>query len=252
MDALVESAPSADKHEESDDLWRRFIDESEPGIRDSLIEHYTEFARMLAAKSYAKRQIAELEFADFLQFALVGLLEAIDRFEPSRNIRFESYASARITGAILNGVARSTDRQEQIALRTRLRRERMESIRDNPSDDTKVSPLFEKLADVAVGMAVGYMLEDSGMFQQAEQASPTSAYERTELKQLCEIVRRLVELLPDQQRRVIKYHYFHGHTFERIAELVRLTVGRISQLHKQSVHGLRKLFRQYGALNDRL
>jgi RNA polymerase sigma factor FliA len=237
---------------ESEKLWRRFATGSEAEIREQLIEHYTGFARMLAAKSYARRQIAELEFADFLQLALVGLVEAIDRFEPGRDIRFESYASARITGAILNGVAKSTDRQEQINLRTRLRRQRSDSLYESDTQEGTSSPLFEKLADFAVGMAVGYMLEDSGMFQQAEQASAPSAYERTEFKQLCEIVRRLVELLPEQQRRIVKYHYFHGHTFERIAELVRLTVGRISQLHKKSVQGLRKLFRQYGALNDRL
>jgi RNA polymerase sigma factor FliA len=237
---------------ELNELWDAFVLKKDGGAREKLIDHYTPFARMLAAKSYSRRQIAELEFADFLQLALIGLLESIDRYDPTLEIPFEAYASARITGSIINGISKSTDRQEQISLRARLRSQRGKSLAGRDENDATVPALFEKLADVAVGLAVGYMLEDSGMFQHEGASTPASAYERTELKQLCEILRRLVDLLPEQQKKVVKYHYFHGYTFERIAELIRLTAGRISQLHKQGIQGLRKLFKKYGAINDRL
>src|SRR5471030_786211 len=101
-------------------LWHAWNDEGQPIARERLIENYLPFARMMAAKSYGMRHSNEFEFDDYLQFATVGLIEAIDRYQPNSTALFTTFASKRITGAVLDGVERLSDRQQQISSRQRV------------------------------------------------------------------------------------------------------------------------------------
>jgi hypothetical protein len=92
--------------------------------------------------------------------------------EPAREVPVTAFAGARINGAILNGLAKLSDRQEQISLRARLRRERVEAIR---SVAARGEDPLGALAEVAVGLAVGFMLEGSGLYAELEPVRPAGA-----------------------------------------------------------------------------
>lgn len=226
--------------EDERSLWQAWSGQRDPEARRRLIDHHLRFAHQLAARLYGARQVAQLEFAEYRQFAVLGLIEAVDRFDPARNVSFRTFAGHRINGAVLDGVAKSCEKQQQITARAQIRQERLDSLREEQGK-ARGKDLFGELAQVAIGLALGCMLEDSGMYQPHEEHYTEHFYDRHELSELKDTLRRLVDALPDQARSVIAYHYFQGLGFEEIARMMSLSKARISQVHKQALARLREL-----------
>ena len=215
--------------------WRQFAATRDTGLRNHLVECHLELARTVAAVLYRHRSGLEVEFADYLQFATLGLIEAVDRFDGKRGVAFASFASIRIRGSVLNALAGLSEQYQQIDLRKRLRRERLESLRHTP---VAGRDLFGGLAEMAIGLALSRLLEGSGMLQGLGDTAPAyrqEFYDSTRERQLRETLARLVQALPEQERRVVRYHYFQNIGFTEIAELLGLTKGRISQIHRQAL-----------------
>ncbi len=245
-------APSTDG--EIAAAWR---DRHQPAARAALVDAYTPLVRSLASRAYARRSGTALQFADLVQQGMVGLLEAIDRFDPERGPRFESFALARIEGAMLDGLAVYSEVQQQLARRREIERRRAASLRQGENAgvgagvgageaDAEEAPrsALEQLAELAVGLAVGFLLEDAGADANAEPSMPDNAYARTEMKQMRQLLTELVQQLPRPEHRVLKRHYFQQQGFDEIAQGMGLTRGRISQLHRA---GLQHLLRQLRA-----
>jgi RNA polymerase sigma factor for flagellar operon FliA len=224
-------------------LWARWTDLRAPADRELLVYAYTVLVRRCAARCFARRVGYELEYADFVQFGMVGLLECIDRFDPNNGARFETYASYRIEGAILSGIPSLSELQQQVAARRRVLHERNQSLLS--AAEPCVSAL-ERLAQVSIGLALGFALEDSGLYQDAESTTPDNAYSRVEMIQLKRRLAELMQRLPEQQRTVIHRHYFQQVKFEDIAISLALTKGRISQIHHAALRSLRELQRKRG------
>lgn len=230
------SAPSTD----TDACWAH---RQSPAGRAALVDAYTPLVRRLAARCYARRFGGELEFADLVQLGMVGLLEAIDRYSPARGVRFETFATYRVEGAILNGLPAYSELQRQLEFRRLLASQRSDSLRLNEGRAKAGASALEQLAELAIGLALGFALEDSGMYQADEPGLPDNAYARTELQQLRSRLAALVKELPSSERRVIERHYFQQVQFDEIAVGVGLTKGRISQLHHAGLRRLRELLR---------
>lgn len=209
--------------------------------RERLIAHYLPLARVIAAKVYAGRTHDEIDFEDYLQFARVGLVETIDRFEPDRGVQFNTFASIRMRGAILNGLEHLSERQQQIAWRQRLRAERAQAAAEgNPPDD--LQSLFGMLAEVGVGLALGMLLEGTGMVEPSGEAlvlEQPGYFAHVELEQLRARLRSLVDALPKQERAVIWLHYVQDTPFADIAREFGVTRGRIAQIHRKALETLR-------------
>ena len=191
----------------------------------------------------------ELEFADYLQFASLGLLDAVERFDPDRGIKFETFSFRRIIGAILNGIRSLSEQQEQIAARQQLMATRVQSLKRGANVPDDVEGLFCHLAELAIGLAIGFVLEGTGMFESADSAYTENPYSRTEVRQLQTLVRDCVGKLRDNERQVITYHYLQQIGFDEIARTLGLSRGRISQIHKAGLKSLNHHMRVSGTLN---
>jgi len=226
-----------------DSHWRAWLHDRSQVARDELVARYSELVRILAAKTFRRRFSQELEYGDYAQFGMIGLLEAIDRFDPAMGIKFETFASHRVQGAILNGVESLSEKQQQIAARRRVRAERASSLAAGTESGGPLSSAqaLHRLADVAVGLALGFMLDDAGMYLDGEPASGDTPYEQVELAQLRQRVAQLADRLPVQERKVIQWHYFQRLRFEEIASSLQLTKGRVSQIHHAGLRRLREL-----------
>lgn len=224
-------------------LWRAWAVDREDAVRQQLADAYRSFARMLAAKAYSNRFSPELEFDDYLQFALIGLLESIDRFDAKRNIPFEAFAGPRIRGAVLNGVQTLSEKQSQISARVQARQDRARSLAiDGEAGGMAPRDPLQRLADIAIGLAIGVMLDDRGLYTDGEPADPSGTpYDRLEAAQLRARLRKLVDGLPEAERRVLHQHYYQQVAFEEIARNCGLTKGRISQIHHGALRRLRQL-----------
>lgn len=240
--------PDADQ---TGQLWAYYAHSRDAGAREKLLAAYMGFARMMAAKVYARRTYTEMEFSDYLQYATVGLIEALDRFDPARGIKFETYATSRITGAMLSGIEASSEIQQQIGARRRIMAARVASLLDEPKARSSVETMFARLAEVAIGLAVGFALEDTGMHIAEGAEYLDNCYAGVELKQLQGRVNGAVDQLPANQRRVIHSHYLQHLSFEEIADGMDLSRGRIAQIHKQALAGLRSLLHNGPAIDVR-
>ncbi len=220
-------------------VWAAFVQTRNSAAREQLVAAYAGFARMMAAKVYARRTVDAMEFADYLQYATVGLIESIDRFDPGRGFLFESFAAARITGAMLSGVESSSEIQRQIATRKRVMGERLSSLAEPTPASSGVNAVFARLAEMAVGLAVGFALEETGMYQQEEGGYADNTYAGAELRQLRDRVKVALGEIGPNQRKVIELHYLQHLPFEEVAKRMALTRGRISQIHKEALQTLR-------------
>jgi RNA polymerase sigma factor for flagellar operon FliA len=220
--------------------WHEYRDSRSVVVRESLIHRYMPFARMLAAKAYARRIDLDADFGDYLQYAIVGLIESVDRFSPDQGVKFETFAGLRIGGSILNGLEHESDRHEQIATRRRLLKERRTSITEGVAKSSGDDPLV-RLAEVAIGLAIAFTLEGTGMFADDERADRDSVYEHVELKQLSDRMISLLPRLSENEQFVIRSHYFLHKTFDEVGRDLGLSKGRISQIHSSALKSLRDL-----------
>jgi len=226
-------------------LWARFHGDADEDSRIALVNRYERLVRILAAKAFSQRISQELEFADYFQFGMVGLLQAFDRFDPTLGIQFESYASRRITGAILDGVETLSEKQQQVVTRQRVIRERAASVAEGATPRVDV---FQKLADMAIGLALGFLLEDTGMYVTEQASYADNSYSTVEFRQLKKQVHSMVRELPEQERKVITLHYLQNRPFDEIARDWALTKGRISQIHHSALRRLRAKLNPAAAL----
>ncbi len=243
-------------------LWRSWRDQGDLSARERLIELHLPKAKIIAATLYGKRYGNEIEFADYYQLATVGLLEAMDKFDPAREVPFRSFSEQRIRGAILDGLAILTEKHQQGRAKRRLQLQRIESLKDlkiqnEPSGQSSQSSqssqlgsdeVFRKLADIGLGLALAWMLEDTGVVSYSEEASHNSPfYKSVELKQLQQRVQELVNSLPSQEKKVIRYHYLQTIPFEEIADIMAISRSRVSQIHRAALHNLKA---QLGSRHD--
>jgi len=227
-------------------LWQQWRNSREPSAREALLALHLPYAKVVAAMLYAHRVHDDIEFDDYLQYARIGLLEAFERYDPCKGAQFRTYAASRIRGAVLDGLTHLTEHQQQMELRRRLLAERTQSLAQGQADDGSLPgsvDLFQYLAQVGLGMAIGLMLEDTGMFVQPGQAChrSESTYQAVELRRTYQQVQNLLSLLPPAEHRVIHLHYQQGRAFEDIARELGLTKGRISQIHKAALQRLRRM-----------
>ncbi|GAB2731351.1 sigma-70 family RNA polymerase sigma factor [Comamonas sediminis] len=258
-DALQFNQSGSMAGEDASHLWQQWQVTRSDAVHKALAAHYLPYAKTLAAMAYRGRFHDEVEFDDYFQFASIGLLEALQRFEPQHGAQFKTYAAHRIKGAILNGLEKLTEKNQQIAAQKRLRQERLEAIKAQAQEATgstaqpgtaksQQTALLAYLAEVGIGLALGIMLEDTGMLADPSDqtaslaASPDIAYFRkSEIQRWKDLLREALNRLPAQEKRVISYHYQQEIAFDQIGAMMGVSRSRISQLHRQGLKNLRSI-----------
>jgi RNA polymerase sigma factor for flagellar operon FliA len=210
------------------------------------MERHLPLVRMLAAKLYRLRWDNSVRFDEFCQMGAVGLAEAAHRYDPTRGAQFASFATWRITGAILNGLEHSTERNRQASARRHLLQDRAASWaeRGAPVPDS-IEAALARLSDAAIGLAVGFMLEGTGMYSDGEDFTRRDGYRQIAAAELTQRLRSAVNALPAAERAVIEGHYFHQRDFVDVAGQLSLTKGRISQIHRRAIERLRDVLREH-------
>lgn len=239
--------PTPDSTEEAG-LWRRVRDHGDAAARQRLLDFHLPYARVVAASYFSRRYNDEVEFSDYLQLASVGMLEAMERYDPARGVQFRTFAARRMHGAILSGLERLTEKQQQIAARQHLRTERLKEVKAMAGEDGAVKPgdprhLLQFVSEVGMGLTLCWLLEDTAMVQPPGACTVVPFYQSSAMKQLRDRLLHAVDALPPQERTVVRSHYLQDMPFEHVAATLQLTRGRISQIHKQALLRLRSLVR---------
>lgn len=219
-------------------LWEQWHDRRESVVRNALVVRYSPWARMVARDVYMRVHYLGDAWQDCAQNALIGLLEAIDRFDPNRSVKFETYARHRVRGAVFNGLrtlreslakgsqegARTYDQTSMVVERTR-------SLDDDSAPDS-----LDAFVAITVGLSLGFLL-DEGSFPGIK--TPSDAYAELEKEELRAFVAEGLGQLDEREQMILTLHYYHHIPFVDIAFRLGITKGRVSQLHKRALDRLR-------------
>jgi RNA polymerase sigma factor for flagellar operon FliA len=247
---------------ELSELWRLYKAEGDERARERLVVDYSPLVKYVAGRM-ASGLPAHVEESDLISYGLLGLIGAIERFDPDRDIKFETYALARVKGAIIDEL-RSLDWVPR-SVRARAREvERAHAALEGalqraPTDGEMAAKLelgVEEFRGVLLEIANSSVLalDDLWTFADPEGGSqisildtirgPGAADPETEA-QASELKDRLadaIESLPERERLVIALYYYENLTLREIGEVLDVTESRVSQLHTKAVIGLRSRF----------
>lgn len=229
--------------------WQELRATGDAAVRERLLDLHVGYARTVAASYYARRFSDDISFDEYLQLARVGLLEAMERFDPDRGVQFRSFAARRMHGAILNGLEKQSEKQQQIAARQRLRAMRVNHVKEmaaaasdhEPGNPGQADQLLKFITEVGIGLAVCWMLDDTAMVDHPDRGETFHFYQGAAMKERRERLHRALDALSEAERMVIRRHYFQQVPFDEIAATLHLTKGRISQIHKQALFRLRSV-----------
>ncbi len=254
----MREAIRAPERTESDvaDLWDRYKGSEEPAAREGLILHYSPLVKFVAGRVGVGLP-RNVEHADLVQYGMFGLIDAIDKFEPERGFKFETYAVNRIKGSILDELraldwvprsvrARAREIQRSLA-------ELEHSLQRTPSEqeladfmDWRKSDLQNALAEISnLGMVALDELLNPGerdsaslgdLMADPRTSHPGGSFEKQEMRHfLADAISRL----PDRERLVVTLYYYEGMTLAEIGNVLDVTESRICQIHTKAVMSLR-------------
>lgn len=268
-------SPSAVKESAVEQLWKEFCARRTPKarkqeIKRQLLLHYLWIVRY-ALYNMNIPSTSLLEEDDFLHVGLLGLHDAIERFEPERGIKFETFAVPRVRGIILDEMrkldwlSRSARRkvheftEVSDQLRSELGREA------SPEEiQTRLGISAEEYQSYLNAMAAAtasYSMQNSEVtrddegneYDVVEEIPDTDNENPFTLlanKERLEFVRTYIEQLPERKRLVITLYYYEELTFKEIGEMLGLTESRICQIHTQICNDLRQKLQAYEAETD--
>jgi RNA polymerase sigma factor for flagellar operon FliA len=240
------------------ELWRRYKSESDPRARERLVVAYSPLVKYVAGRTAAGLP-PHVEEADLVSYGLVGLISAIERFDPSREIKFETYAITRIKGAIIDEL-RSIDWVPR-SVRARSREiERANSklehrLQRSPNDEEMAAELsltvpefHESLLAIShssvaaldelwtVSDSSGDQVSLMDTIEDPNAPDPSRALDVGDLK---DRIADSIASLPEREKLVIALYYYENLTLREIGEVLGVTESRISQLHTKAVLRLR-------------
>ncbi|MGC1548556.1 MAG: sigma-70 family RNA polymerase sigma factor [Rhodanobacter sp.] len=220
-------------------LWQRWHQTRDAAARDALIIQYSPWARMIARDVYMRMYLLRDAWHDCVQNALIGLIEAMDRFDPDRGVSFQPYARHRVRGAVFDGMRalRGSHMHGRGSFDpVAAARERMESLDEDSGSD----PLDAFIA-TTVGLGLGFLLDAHSM---PGRIQPPDAYAELEKEELSAAVADGMDRLSERERMILMLHYYHQIPFVDIASQLAITKGRVSQLHKRALERLRLMLRE--------
>ena len=238
---------------DKDSLWREFSKCRSEESREQLIASYAYLAKYIVDRLNLHPSGA-ICYDDLLSHAIIGLLEAIDKFEWERGIRFESFAIPRIRGAVIDAlrsldwVPRSVRREEGLLKKAMADLEA--GLKRPPSDQELAERLgveLDELEDMLARMAQSALLsldealaacgdnQELEMCRRDGEATTPDPYAAVEIAETKETLARAISELPERERLVISLYYFDGLTVKEIAAVLGVTVSRVSQLHTKGV-----------------
>jgi RNA polymerase sigma factor for flagellar operon FliA len=245
--------------QELTELWTDYKATGDERAREGLILHYSPLVKFVAGRvgSGLPRNVDQ---NDLVSFGTFGLIDAVDKFEPERGFKFETYAVNRIKGAILDELRHLDWVPRSVRSRAREIQRTMAELNHKyqrtPSEeevaaamDLPLDTLRDQLGEIATlgFVALDELLNpserDSGSMSEmiADPAAidPSGSFEREETRyMLADSINRL----PDRERLVLTLYYYEGLTLAEIGGVLNVTESRICQIHTKAVMSLRNRF----------
>ena len=222
--------------------------------RDALINESLPLIKHIAHR-VAVRLPSNIEIRDLINAGVIGLLDAIDKFEPERNIKFKTYAEVRVRGAILDSLRNLDWAPRSLRKKSKdLERTYAELTQKlgRPATDEEVCEAmgedlqdFHALVDQLHGLTIG-SFENLGDSEDSDNYinyypddGSNDPYAKFEANELTTMLAEAIEELPEKERLVLSLYYYEEFTMKEIGALLGVNESRVSQLHTKATLRLR-------------
>ena len=244
-------------------LWDDYARTRSSEVREKIILEYAPLVKVVAGRlsMYLGNNV---EYEDLVSYGIFGLIDAIDKFDFMKEIKFETYASLRIRGAILDQIRKMdwiprTIRQKQKKINAVMRD--VETRCGRPATDLEIAEGLgiteDEYTDWQSQMKITNLVSLNEYIEQGSDVSNEkgtnvsrhfdSPEKTVEKSELAEMLKSALTLLTEKERRVIELYYYEELTMKEISHILEVTESRVSQLHTR---GLQKMKTKMGDYMD--
>jgi RNA polymerase sigma factor for flagellar operon FliA len=211
--------------------WAEYKETGSAAARDRLILHYSPLVKYVAGR-VAVGLPANIEQADLISYGIFGLIDAIDKYDRDRGIKFETYAISRIRGSIIDELRAIDWVPRSVRFKANVSIEELNHIYTQLSTVSLVAldELMSVEGDRGDRLSLVETLEDT------KTAGPVDTVEAQELRN---ILAEAVNRLPEREKIVVTLYYYEGLTLAEIGQVLGVTESRVCQMHTKAVLGLR-------------
>lgn len=248
-----------------DKLWAEYQKNSSPELREKIIIEYAPLVKVVAGR-LSMYLGYNVEYEDLVSYGIFGLIDAIDKFDTGKDVKFETYASLRIRGSILDQIRK----MDWIPRTVRQKRKKMEeAIKQiesrtgrNASDEDIAHELgieaselndWQTQLNITNVVSLNEFVEQGGepvmdARNNSQFVQPEESIQENELKKVLE---ESLDLLTEKERKVILLYYYEDLTLKEISNILEVSESRVSQLHTKALLKMRKKMGNYmGILVD--
>lgn len=249
-------------------LWDEYTRTKAPEIREKIILEYAPLVKLVAGR-LSMYLGYNVEYEDLVSYGVFGLIDAIDKYDSMKEVKFETYASLRIRGAILDQIRKMdwiprTIRQKQKKIEAVIKEVELTTGRGATDEEIakglgiSEDEYLEWQSQMKITNVVSlneYMEQgsevpsDLNRYSTARFESPEENIEKTELKQVLE---QTLQMLTEKERKVILLYYYEDLTLKEISNVLEVSESRISQLHTRALEKMKdKMGKYMGVFTDK-
>jgi RNA polymerase sigma factor FliA len=244
----------AERAEDTVALWRQYKQSKDQALRDRLILTYAPLVKYVAGR-LGSGLPAHVDEGDLVSYGLLGLIGAIERYDPDRDVKFETYAIARIKGSIIDELRAMDWVPRSVRSRAREIERAIADLESKlgraPSDEeiaaklgVSQEELDESLSEISrssiaaldelwtVQGSSGDQVALIDTIEDTQGPEPQSALDQSEVK---EMIADAISRLPEREKLVITLYYYEELTLREIGEVLGVTESRVSQLHTKAI-----------------
>ena len=248
-------------------LWEEYARTKSPEVREKIILEYAPLVKVVAGR-LSMYLGYNVEYEDLVSYGIFGLIDAIDKFDFLKDVKFETYASLRIRGSILDQIRKMdwiprTIRQKQKKIDAVIRE--IETRYGRSATDEEISAGLgisgEEYLDWQSQMKITNVVSLNEFLEQGSEVpnesaqsrssqfdSPEAVLEREEIKKM---LMESLELLTEKERKVIVFYYYEDLTLKEISNILEVSESRVSQLHTRALKKMKgKMGNYMGILSD--
>jgi RNA polymerase sigma factor for flagellar operon FliA len=242
-----------------DSLWRDYFNSKEPELRNKLMQKYLGVVHYVVNKLF-KSIPPNMERDDLVNIGVIGLGEALDRYNPYFGIKFETYAIPRVKGAIIDELRKQDWVPRSLRSKSNKIKKIVEDLEQSFTGEVPVQEVAEQLgiseeeyqtwqSQVNGGNMVSLdkpnqNFDEHNLYDVIENHSSDNALHCIEDEETKKMLVKIIKKLPEKPRLAVTLYYYEHLTFKEIGKILNVSESRISQIHSETMDKMRRMLQQ--------
>lgn len=228
--------------------------------KEKIVEKYIPLVKYLASRIMLGKT-KYIEYEDLVSYGIVGLLDAINRYDSSKGMKFSSYATLRIKGAMIDEIRKnrpiskgamdklakyneSMERLQNIYMREPSIKEIALDLNITESEVSQVENYINYMSIVSLESVIYSDDDDVTIMETLEDKNAISPEESLEYKEKLEVLSQAIENLKEKDKLILKLYYYEKFTLKEIGQVIEVSESRVCQLHSRAIRNLREIMQK--------